>query len=106
MRTTETSYRHVVLDPSGVLLIVGTTMMVVELVLNHQAYGWSLEELHFQHPYLSLGQIYSTLAYYWDHKDELDNNLARRYELAEQIRRDTPPSSLVERIRCERQMLQ
>ena len=28
------------------------------------AHGWSAEELLFQHPYLSLGQIHSALAYY------------------------------------------
>ncbi len=27
------------------------------------AYGWSPEEMHFQHPDLTLGQIYSALAY-------------------------------------------
>ncbi len=26
------------------------------------SYGWSAEELQFQHPYLSLGQIHSALA--------------------------------------------
>lgn len=101
MSTTETRYEHIVLDSSGVPLIAGTTMKVVELVLNHQAYGWSPEELHFQHPYLSLGQIYSALAYYWDHKDELDRDLARRYELAERLRQETPPSPAVERIRAQ-----
>ena len=45
-------------------MIAGTTMKVVELVVEKNAYGWIPEELHFQHPYLSLGQIYSALAYY------------------------------------------
>lgn len=103
MATTETRYEHIVLDQSGVPLIAGTTMKVIELVLNHQAYGWSPEELHFQHPYLSLGQIYSALAYYWDHRDELDRDIERRREFVEQLRRDTPLSPLVERIRRERQ---
>ncbi len=34
-----------------------------ELVVEQQEYGWSPEELHFQHPYLTLGQIHLTLAY-------------------------------------------
>ncbi len=34
-------------------------MKVIEIVLEKIAYGWSPEELHFQHPYLTLGQIYS-----------------------------------------------
>lgn len=101
MVMTETRYEHIVLDASGTPLIAGTTMKVGELVLDHQSYGWSPEELHFQHPYLSLGQIYSALAYYWDHKDEIDRDLDRRYELAEELRRTTPQSPLVARLKAE-----
>src|SRR5437868_3689755 len=59
----ETRYEHIVLDPAGVPYLAGTTMKVVELVTAQAAYGWSAEELHFQYPYLSLGQIHSALAY-------------------------------------------
>ena len=51
-----------------------------------RAYGWSPEELHFQHPDLSLGQIHSALAYYWDHRNELDRDIERRTRLADEIR--------------------
>ena len=40
----ETRYEHIVLDESGVPMIVGTTMKVIELVLDSKAYGWSPEE--------------------------------------------------------------
>ncbi len=59
-----TRYEHVVLNDQSVPIISGTTMKVVELVVEQQAYGWSPEELHLQHPYLTLGQIHSALAYY------------------------------------------
>jgi uncharacterized protein (DUF433 family) len=99
--TQATAYEHVVVDESGTPLIEGTTMKVVELVLETHAYGWSPDELQFQHPYLSLGQIHSALAYYWDHKDELDRDIERRLERAEQIRRDVGPSRLVERLKAK-----
>jgi uncharacterized protein (DUF433 family) len=73
----ETRYQHIVLNEANVPIIEGTTMKVVELVLDSRAYGWSPEELHFQHPYLTLGQIYSALAYYWDHQEELDQDIER-----------------------------
>jgi uncharacterized protein (DUF433 family) len=63
MSTTVTPYEHIVLNASGVPIISGTTMKVIELVVEQQAYGWNIEELYFQHPYLSLGQIHSALAY-------------------------------------------
>jgi hypothetical protein len=55
-------------------------MKVIELVLDKVAYGWSPEELRFQHPDLTLGQIHSALAYYWDHQDELDQDIERRLQ--------------------------
>lgn len=50
-------------------------MKVVALVLDKLTYGWSPEQLHFQHPALILGQIYSTLVYHWDLQEELDREL-------------------------------
>jgi uncharacterized protein (DUF433 family) len=99
MPETETRYQHVVLDDAGVPLIAGTTMKVVELVLEQSSHGWSAEELHFQHPYLSLGQIHSALAYYWDHKDELDQDIARRRAQVEELRRTSPSSPLTDRLK-------
>jgi len=82
----ETRYEHISLNEDRVPRIAGTTTKVVELVVEQQAYGWSLEELHFQHPYLTLGQIHSALAYYWDHREELDRDIQRRLELVEVLR--------------------
>jgi len=67
-----THYQHIVLNEQGVPEILGSTMKVLELVLSQKAYGWSPEELHSQYPHLSLGQIHSALAYYWDHEDALE----------------------------------
>jgi uncharacterized protein (DUF433 family) len=101
MSLVETRYEHIVLDDAGVPRIAGTTMKVIELVLERSAYGWSPEELHFQHPYLSLGQIHSALAYYWDHQDELDQDIARRRERVEELRRTTPPVPLIARLKTQ-----
>ena len=100
MATVETRYEHIVLDESRVPLIAGTTMKVVELVTSQQAYGWSAEELAVQFPYLTLGQIYSALAYYWDHKAELDADMARRLAYADEMRRTTPVPPAIERLRA------
>src|SRR5215210_2559821 len=96
----ETRYEHISLNENHVPSIGGTTMKVVELVVEQQAYGWSPEELHFQHPYLTLGQIYSALAYYWDHSDELDNDIQRRLERVTELRRAAHTPSLAARLRA------
>ena len=97
----KTRYEHIVLNEDRVPEIVGTTLKVVELVVEQQAYGWSPEELHFQHPYLALGQIHLALAYYWDHREELDRDIQRRLKRVEGLRRDVQPSLLVERFRAQ-----
>lgn len=97
----ETRYEHIVLSPTKNPLIAGTTMKVIELVLAHLAHGWSPEELHFQFPYLSLGQIHSALAYYWDHQAELDRDIENRLEAANQLRRTLRPSPLVARLQAK-----
>lgn len=98
---TQTTYEHVEIDARGAPIVSGTTMKVVELVMAQRAHGWSPEELHFQHPYLTLGQIHSALAYYWDHQEELDADIERRWRFAENARREAGPSPLVERLRAE-----
>ncbi len=82
----ETHYEDIVLNEDRGPSIAGTTIKVVEMVVEQQAYGWSPEELHFQHPYLTLGQIHSALAYYWDHREELDLDIQRQLERVEELR--------------------
>ena len=40
--------------------------------------GVAWEEIYFQHPGLSLAQIYAALTYYYDNQAELDTEIARR----------------------------
>jgi uncharacterized protein (DUF433 family) len=90
-------YPHVEVS-SGVPHIAGTTMKVVELVMAQHAHGWSPEELHFQHPHLSMGQIHAALAYYWDHREEIDADIDRRGRLADQAREEMENQPLARRL--------
>lgn len=96
-----TQYRYIELDDRGVPLIAGTTMKVVELVEGQINHGWSPEEIQFQHPYLTMSQIHSALAYYWDHQAEIDADLERRFGYAEQLRQQAGTSPLAARLRAQ-----
>jgi uncharacterized protein (DUF433 family) len=95
----ETKYEHVVLDEKGVPSIVGTNMKIIELVLEKSAYGWSPEELHFQHPYLSMGQIHSALAYYWDHQSELDKDIKNRLAKVAETKQKSPLPGILKQLK-------
>lgn len=101
MAIAQTRYQHIVLGADKIPAIAGTTTKVVELIVERLAYGWSAEELLFQHPHLTLGQIYSALAYYSDHQDELDQDIERRLRLVDNLQRAAPPSALIARLKAQ-----
>lgn len=94
----ETRYEHIELSEDHVPSITGTTMKVIELVIEQQTYGRSPEEAHFQHPYLTVGQIHPALAYYWDHQEELDRDIERRLERISELRRTLSASKGTRRL--------
>ena len=67
-----TAYPHIDVTPDGVPVLSGTQIKVIEVVLDRLAYHWDVDEIQRQHPHLTLGQICSALAYYYDHQDEMD----------------------------------
>ncbi len=101
MLLTATDYKYIALDDQQVPYITGTTMKVVELVEAQRAYGWSPEEIHMQHRYLSMSQIHAALAYYWDHQPELDADLESRFQHAEKLRREAGESTLAKKLRAQ-----
>jgi len=101
LTSVKTKYEHVVLNEKQVPIIEGTNMKVVEVVLEKTAYGWSPEELHFQHPYLTLGQIYSALAYYWDHQEDLDQDIEQRLEFVSQAQQSMGNTPLMARLKSK-----
>ena len=83
------NYPYLTVDPSGVATITGTTTKVVEIALDRIAYHWDADEIQRQHPHLSLPQIYTALAYYYDHQNELDALIAGQVERVAALRKQT-----------------
>lgn len=96
-----TGYVHIALNETGIPIIAGTTTKVLEIVSETQVFGWSPEEIHFQHPYLSLAQIYSALAYYEDHAEEIDTDIERRHEMVNELRDAAGPSKIETSLRSK-----
>ena len=94
-----TTYEHILINEKGIPTIENTKTKVVEIVLDMKAYGWSPEEIHFQHPYLSLGQIYSALAYYFDHVEKFENDIAERLKKVKKIKSEIGTSNLTDKLK-------
>ena len=95
--TTTLHYPHI----SDEGIIEGTTMRVADLIAQKLAWGWSAEELHEQHPHISLGAVYSVLAYYADNEEEINARIEADERFVEEFRRNAPPSRFVERMKRE-----
>ena len=95
----ETLYEHIVVEPDGVARIEGTRIRVIDLVLDRSAHGWSPEEIQFQFPHLTMGQIHAALAYYSDHRDELDADIEARLDRADQAWSQMHRSDFARRLR-------
>jgi uncharacterized protein (DUF433 family) len=73
------------LDDRGFAWIAGTKTKVIEVVLDKIAYGSSPEEIHFQHPHLSLAQIHGALTYYYENQSDLDELIRRGLEESDRL---------------------
>ena len=102
MTTTDTGYLHIKLDEHGTLTVAGTAYKVIPLLEHFQAARWSPEQFREQYPDLTPDQVHALLEYYHDHAEQVDQEIARRRELVEQLRREAAPSPALERLRAIR----
>jgi len=82
---TATLVTQIDLDDRGMAWIAGTKVKITEVVLDKISYGSSPEEIHFQHPDLSLAQIHGALTYYYENQDKLDEQIRRGLEESDEL---------------------
>jgi uncharacterized protein (DUF433 family) len=79
------SYPHIELR-QGVPYLKGTQIKALEVALDRLAHHWDSDEIQRAHPHLSLGQIYSCLAYYCDHQEEMDRTIEEQLREVARLR--------------------
>lgn len=72
-------------DSTGALRI-GPTRVLVELVLRAFQDGATPETIAQRYPSLGLADVYSMVAYYLRHRDEMERYLADRERQADEVR--------------------
>ena len=53
---------------------------VAMIVMDYLAYGWSADEIHRQHPHLTLAEVHAAMGYYYNHQPEIDAEIAAQLE--------------------------
>jgi len=74
------------------------------IVMDYQGRGWSAEEIAWQYAYLTLAEVHAALAYY--HSGEIAQELEAESADVERLRRTTPESPLLKRLRALKAQMQ
>ena len=90
---------RIVFDEHNVAYVDDTTVKVIEIALDHLAYGWSADTIHEQFPHLSLAQIHAALAHFYDHQDEFEREMREREDEVTRWRNELGESPLQRRLR-------
>jgi len=65
-------------------------MKVAHIAIDSQTWGMLPQQIQDNYPFLSLSQIHAALAYYYDHQDTIDAQIAQDTEEYERLRAEFP----------------
>jgi uncharacterized protein (DUF433 family) len=84
--------QHIEITPGiagGKPRIAGHRITVQDVVIWHERMGKSVDEIAAEHE-LEISDIYAALAYYFDHRAEIDDALRASDGFVERLRQETP----------------
>ncbi|MCB1806687.1 MAG: DUF433 domain-containing protein [Candidatus Competibacteraceae bacterium] len=87
MAMTSEHYPHISQTEHGVPCIDGTRHRVMDIAADYMAHGYGARQIVEQYPDLSPAQVHAALAYYFDHRDEIDAALIESYRHTEKLRK-------------------
>jgi uncharacterized protein (DUF433 family) len=83
---------HIEITPGvtgGKPRIAGRRITVQNIMIWHERMGLSADEIATEYD-LSLGDVYAALAYYFDHREEIDRTIRDDEEFVAELRKKTP----------------
>ena len=87
----QSGYPHIVFKNTGAPMIEGTRIKVQVIAIDNQYLGLTPKQIQSEYAGLTLGQVYSALAYYWDHKEDIDRQIEDEKRFVEEMRRQNEP---------------
>jgi hypothetical protein len=74
---------------------------VAHIAMDYLEYGWSVDQMCRQHPYLLPAEAHAAMAYYFDHQDEIDEEIRDEVEQVTRERFESPGSIVHDRLRAQ-----
>ena len=80
----ELTYPHIE-KPAGEPARLGRIprVRVAQIAMDYLAHGWSADEICRQHSHLTPAEVHSALAYYFDHREEIEDEIRAEWTEAE-----------------------
>jgi uncharacterized protein (DUF433 family) len=79
--------------------IAGTRVRVQDVYADSQVHGKSPEEIVTSLPHLTLSQVHAALAYYYDHRDEILEEIRQDKEFVAILKKQMGPGPLESKLR-------
>jgi uncharacterized protein (DUF433 family) len=79
--------------------IVGTRVRVQDIYVDSEVAGKTPEEIVASLPHLTLGQVHAALAYYFDHREKILNELREDEQFVALLKEQTGPGPLESKLR-------
>ncbi|MCI0641250.1 MAG: DUF433 domain-containing protein [Gemmataceae bacterium] len=70
--------------------------------MDYLAHGWSVEEICYQYPHLRPAEVFAAMGYYYDHKEEIDAEIAAEEREVEEARKRAGPSTILQKLNLEK----
>ena len=84
---------HIEISPGvcgGKPRIAGHRIRVQDIVIWHEYKGMSPDEIIYHYPSITLADIYAALAYYYDHLEEIRQQIRESEDFARELAAKTP----------------
>ncbi len=96
--------QHIEITPGtcgGKPRIAGHRIRVQDIVTWYEKLGMSADEIVYNYPTLTLADVYAALAYYFDHREEIERDIQEEKDFVEDFM-EKHPSPLQEKLRALR----
>jgi uncharacterized protein (DUF433 family) len=96
------TYPHITTDELGPARLTRLPRVrVAQIAIDYLNHGWSPDEICIHYPHLKPAEVYSAMAYYFDHREEIDAEIEREKQESEASRKNAAPTPAETRLRAQ-----
>jgi uncharacterized protein (DUF433 family) len=88
---------RIAIDSKGIARIAGSRSKVSQIAIDHRQ--MSPEEIVEQYPHLTLADVHAAIAYYYEHREQIDREIEQGQRIVEELRPRLENQDLMTKLR-------